>query len=176
MSLQTFFLSLSLEVCTDILCPQQVWDCVSLEENRNLPYLCSWEEPGIEEMETWAVGLFLGRRENFLWWTQLHSLPHQVSCLCYTQATLWPGGDTSCQGLSEVGTETVGSEITHVYWLTLSVFYFTIIGLLRKLCQVMISSQLLVGKSLYPRHWGGDSSGKFHGTLHQGAVAPAGWS
>ena len=129
-----------------------------------------------EEMETWAVGLFLGRRENFLWWTQLHSLPHQVSCPCYIQATLWPGGDTSCQGLSEVRTETVGSEITHVYWLTLSVFYFTIIGLLRKLCQVMISSQLLVGKSLYPWHWAEDSSGKFHGTLHQGAVAPAGWS
>lgn len=79
------------------------------------------------------------------------------------QVALWSGADTSCQGLSEVGTEAVGPEITHVYWLTLSVFYFAVIELLRKLCQVMISSQLFVGKSLYPRTEGETLLGSFMG-------------
>lgn len=50
---------------------------------------------------------------------------------------------------------------TSTGWL--SVFYFTIIELLTKPCQVMISSQLFVGKSLHPQHWGETLPGSFTG-------------
>lgn len=44
-----------------------------------------------------------------------------------------------------------------------SVFYFTIIELLTEPYQVMISSQLFVGKSLHAQHWGETLLGSFTG-------------
>ena len=109
-----FFLSLSLEVYTDILHPSE-YGVVFLWKRIDI---CTVYVPGKH--------LGLGKRRlgsksctggkgELLWCMQLYSSLVQVSCPCYVQVARWSGADTSCRHLYEVGTESMGSEISHIY-------------------------------------------------------------
>ena len=93
-----FFLSLSLEVYTDILRPSEYRVVFLLKRME----ICTVYVPGKHlGLGRWRLGSrsYIGGKGELLWCMQLYSSLVQVSCPCHVQVAQWSGGDTTCQHL-----------------------------------------------------------------------------